>query len=51
MPQLSKLLPLAALASLPAGAGLPRIAAPQGHRAQGLEVEISEKNTRASCAA
>jgi zinc protease len=36
------------LASLPAGAGLPRIAAPQGRKPQGLEVEIIEKNTRAT---
>ena len=36
------------LAGLPEGAGLPRIARPQGHKAQGLEVEIIEKNTRAT---
>jgi zinc protease len=36
------------LAALPDGAGLPRIAAPQGRKAQGLEVEIIEKNTRAT---
>lgn len=38
----------ARLAGLPAGAGLPRIAAPQGRKPQGLEVEIIEKNTRAT---
>ncbi len=36
------------LAALPEGAGLPRIARPQGRKAQGLEVEIIEKNTRAT---
>jgi len=36
------------LAGLPEGAGLPRIAAPQGRKPQGLEVEIIEKNTRAT---
>jgi len=36
------------LAQLPAGAGLARIAAPRGRKPQGLEVEIIEKNTRAT---
>jgi zinc protease len=36
------------LAALPDGSGLPRIAAPQGRKAQGLDVEIIEKNTRAT---
>lgn len=36
------------LAGLPEGAGLPRIAKPQGRMPQGLEVEIIEKNTRAT---
>jgi zinc protease len=36
------------LARLPAGSGLPAIAAPQGHKPNGLEVEIIEKNTRAT---
>jgi zinc protease len=36
------------LAGLPAGGGLPRIAAPQGRMLQGLDVEIIEKNTRAT---
>jgi len=36
------------LARLPQGAGLPHISAPQGHRPKGLEVEIIEKNTRAT---
>jgi len=36
------------LARLPAGPGLGRIAAPQGHKPNGLEVEIVEKNTRAT---
>jgi zinc protease len=36
------------LAGLPAGSGLPRIARPQGRKPQGLEVEIIEKNTRAT---
>jgi zinc protease len=33
---------------LPAGAGLPAHAAPQGRKPNGLEVEIIEKNTRAT---
>ncbi|MDC8756807.1 M16 family metallopeptidase [Janthinobacterium fluminis] len=37
-----------ALAKLPAGAGLPATAVPAGHKAAGLEVEIIEKNTRAT---
>jgi zinc protease len=36
------------LAGLNEGPGLPRIAAPQGRKAQGLDVEIIEKNTRAT---
>jgi zinc protease len=36
------------LAKLPAGAGLPATAVPVGHKARGLEVEIIEKNTRAT---
>jgi zinc protease len=36
------------LAALPPSAGLARIAAPQGRKPQGLEVEIIEKNTRAT---
>lgn len=38
----------ARLAGLPAGAGLAQIAAPQGRMPQGLDVEIVEKNTRAT---
>ncbi|HEY0060836.1 MAG TPA: insulinase family protein, partial [Telluria sp.] len=37
-----------ALARLPSGAGLPAIAAPAGKKAKGLEIEIIEKNTRAT---
>ncbi len=37
-----------ALAKLPAGAGLPATTVPVGHKAHGLEVEIIEKNTRAT---
>lgn len=37
-----------ALAALPSGAGLPALIAPVGKSAQGLEVEIIEKNTRAT---
>jgi zinc protease len=37
-----------ALARLPAGAGLPATAVPQGRKPNGLEVEIIEKNTRAT---
>jgi zinc protease len=37
-----------ALARLPAGAGLPATSVPQGRRLDGLEVEIIEKNTRAT---
>ena len=37
-----------ALAQLPAGNGLARVAKPAGRQAQGLEVEIIEKNTRAT---
>ncbi|MFZ4877583.1 M16 family metallopeptidase [Janthinobacterium sp. Mn2066] len=37
-----------ALGTLPAGPGLPAIAKPAGHKANGLEVEIIEKNTRAT---
>ncbi|WP_229483476.1 M16 family metallopeptidase [Massilia horti] len=37
-----------ALARLPAGPGLPATAVPQGHKPNGLEVEIIEKNTRAT---
>lgn len=37
-----------ALARLPAGEGLPRTAVPQGRKPNGLEVEIIEKNTRAT---
>lgn len=37
-----------ALARLPDGAGLPRTAVPQGRKPNGLEVEIIEKNTRAT---
>jgi zinc protease len=36
------------LAALPEGAGLPRITPPQGRKPQGLDVEIIEKNTRAT---
>jgi zinc protease len=36
------------LARLPAGAGLPATSVPQGRRPNGLEVEIIEKNTRAT---
>nr|WP_229428902.1 pitrilysin family protein [Massilia sp. ST3] len=36
------------LARLPQGAGLPATRAPRGHMPQGLEVEIVEKNTRAT---
>ena len=38
----------AALARLPQGAGLPATTVPQGRKPQGLEVEIIEKNTRAT---
>lgn len=38
----------AQLARLPAGPGLPASAAPQGRMPDGLEVEIIEKNTRAT---
>lgn len=38
----------AALAKLPAGPGLPATAVPVGKKANGLEVEIIEKNTRAT---
>jgi zinc protease len=37
-----------ALARLPAGAGLPATGVPQGRKPTGLEVEIIEKNTRAT---
>ncbi|MFM9433594.1 zinc protease [Janthinobacterium sp. CG_23.3] len=37
-----------ALATLPAGAGLPATLAPVGRKPAGLEVEIIEKNTRAT---
>jgi len=37
-----------ALARLPAGAGLPATSVPQGRKPAGLEVEIIEKNTRAT---
>jgi zinc protease len=37
-----------ALARLPAGAGLPATDVPQGRKPAGLEVEIIEKNTRAT---
>lgn len=37
-----------ALARLPQGAGLPATTVPQGRKPQGLEVEIIEKNTRAT---
>jgi zinc protease len=37
-----------ALARLPAGAGLPATSVPQGRTPNGLEVEIIEKNTRAT---
>ncbi|WP_220433402.1 M16 family metallopeptidase [Zemynaea arenosa] len=37
-----------ALAKLPAGAGLPATTVPQAHQANGLEVDIIEKNTRAT---
>ncbi|MFZ6873472.1 M16 family metallopeptidase [Undibacterium sp. Di27W] len=37
-----------AVAKLPAGKGLPAIAAPVGKASQGLDVEIIEKNTRAT---
>jgi zinc protease len=37
-----------ALAKLPAGAGLPATTVPVGHKANGLEIEIIEKNTRAT---
>ncbi|MBY0239819.1 MAG: insulinase family protein [Burkholderiaceae bacterium] len=37
-----------ALAKLPQGAGLPATATPQGRQPNGLEVEIVEKNTRAT---
>ena len=37
-----------ALAKLPAGPGLPAISAPQGKMANGLNIEIIEKNTRAT---
>lgn len=37
-----------ALAKLPAGPGLPATVAPVGKKADGLEVEIIEKNTRAT---
>ncbi|MBD8528515.1 insulinase family protein [Massilia sp. CFBP 13647] len=37
-----------ALARLPAGAGLPATSVPQGRKPNGLEVEIIEKNTRAT---
>ncbi|WP_020654080.1 M16 family metallopeptidase [Massilia niastensis] len=37
-----------ALARLPAGGGLPATAAPRGRMPNGLEVEIVEKNTRAT---
>jgi len=36
------------LAQLPAGNGLAKVAKPAGRKAQGLEVEIIEKNTRAT---
>ena len=36
------------LAKLPAGAGLPATTVPVGRKARGLEVEIIEKNTRAT---
>ncbi|KAB8041705.1 insulinase family protein [Janthinobacterium aquaticum] len=36
------------LAQLPAGNGLAKVAKPAGRQAQGLEVEIIEKNTRAT---
>lgn len=36
------------LAQLPAGSGLAKVAKPAGRQAQGLEVEIIEKNTRAT---
>ena len=38
----------AQLARLPAGAGLPATLVPQGRKPNGLEVEIIEKNTRAT---
>ena len=38
----------AQLARLPAGAGLPATLVPQGRKQNGLEVEIIEKNTRAT---
>ncbi len=37
-----------ALTKLPAGAGLPATTIASGHKARGLEVEIIEKNTRAT---
>jgi zinc protease len=37
-----------ALAKLPAGAGLPATSVPAGRKSAGLEVEIIEKNTRAT---
>jgi len=37
-----------ALARLPAGAGLPATSVPQGRKPRGLEIEIIEKNTRAT---
>jgi len=37
-----------ALAQLPSGPGLPASVKPVGHKAQGLQVEIIEKNTRAT---
>ncbi|KQQ97674.1 peptidase M16 [Massilia sp. Leaf139] len=37
-----------ALARLPSGAGLPATTVPQGRKPNGLEVEIIEKNTRAT---